>query len=63
MKHILMYLRITPKVEIPIPETLVDEELVRLTKIVPRTKAEKQFHAWLVQWKEQMKIKERLKCR
>ena len=55
MKRILMYLRITTPtktVQVAVPETLVDEEIARLTKCVPRTQAEKAFHVWLTEWKE-----------
>jgi hypothetical protein len=58
MKRILAYLNFVTPVKSEqhvIPEALVDEELVRLVKRVPRTKAEKQFHAWLVAWKAQLK--------
>ena len=50
-----MYLRITTPtktVQVAVPETLVDEEIARLTKCVPRTQAEKAFHIWLTEWKE-----------
>ena len=55
MKRILMYLRITTPtktVQVAIPETLVDEEIARLTKCVPRTQAEKAFHIWLTEWRD-----------
>ena len=29
-----------------------DEEITRLTKKIPRTKAEKAFHAWLSEWRK-----------
>jgi hypothetical protein len=54
MKRILMYLRITTPtktVQVAVPETLVDEEIARLTKCVPQTQAEKAFHVWLVDWR------------
>jgi hypothetical protein len=38
---------------LPMPESTIDEELVRLTRRVPRTTAEKQFHAWLLAWKKE----------
>ena len=54
MRRILIFLRIVNgKVEEKaLPETLVHEEIVRLTKKVPRTKAEKAFHAWLSDWRD-----------
>ena len=61
MKRILMYLRITPPkktVKIAVPETLVDEEIARLTRRVPRTQAEKAFHVWLTEWKNNLAEKE-----
>lgn len=54
MKRILMYLRITtPKstMKIAVPDTLVDEEIARLTRRVPQTQAERAFHAWLINWR------------
>lgn len=52
MKRVLVFLRfVNGRVEEKaLPETLVDEEIVRLTKKTPRTKAEKAFHAWLSEW-------------
>jgi hypothetical protein len=35
-----------------VPETMVDAEIVRLTRCMPQTKAEKEFHKWLVDWKQ-----------
>jgi hypothetical protein len=35
-----------------LPETMIDAELARLTRCVPQTNAERQFHRWLVEWKE-----------
>jgi hypothetical protein len=35
-----------------VPETMVDAEIVRLTRCTPQTKAEKEFHKWLVDWKQ-----------
>ena len=55
VKRLLMYLRITtPRrtVQLAVPETLVDEEIARLTKRVPRTQAEKAFHVWLTEWRD-----------
>jgi hypothetical protein len=55
MKRILMYLRITTPtktVQVAVPETLVDEEIARLTKCVPRTTAERAFSKWLLEWRE-----------
>lgn len=55
MRRVLVFLRIVAggRVEEKVlPETLVNEEIVRLTKKVPRTKAEQAFHAWLSDWHE-----------
>ena len=55
MKRVLMYLSVAlnGKVEKKaLPETLVNEEIVRLTNKVPRTQAEKNFHDWLCEWRE-----------
>ena len=35
-----------------VPETMIDEEIVRLTSCVPKTAAEKAFHTWLIKWKD-----------
>ncbi len=32
-------------------EEMIDAELVKLSRRTPRTKAEKQFHKWLIEWK------------
>lgn len=34
-------------------EFMVSAEITKLTKITPRTKAEKSFHAWLLSVREQ----------
>ena len=57
MKRVLVYLNfITDKKSDSraIPETMVNEELVRLIRHVPRTVAEKAFHSWLLTWKEKL---------
>jgi len=41
------------KVEVAVADTVIDEEIVRLTKRVPRTAAEKEFHKWLLEWKRE----------
>jgi hypothetical protein len=57
MRRILVYLNFVPPIEAE-PQThnhvtvMVDAELVRLTKRVPRTNAEKEFHVWLSAWKK-----------
>ena len=35
-------------------ETVVDRELEALTKRAPRTQAEREFHKWLLIWKEKL---------
>jgi hypothetical protein len=35
-------------------EKMVDIELVKLTKRPPRTTAEKEFHKWLLSWREKL---------
>ena len=54
MRRILVFFRsVNGKVEEKaLPETLVKDEIVRLTKKIPRTKAEKAFHDWLSEWHE-----------
>jgi predicted protein tyrosine phosphatase len=48
----LVYFNFVATVDEPVAaDILVDAELVKLTKRVPRTKAEKEFHVWLKQWK------------
>jgi len=37
-------------------EKLVDKELLHLTKRPPRTVAEKEFHKWLLSWKEKLAV-------
>ncbi len=53
LKHILVMLGIGKHYEtMSVPETMVDAEIVRLTRCTPQTKAEKEFHKWLVDWKQ-----------
>ena len=33
-------------------EKAVNDELEKITKRPPRTQAEKNFHAWLLEWKD-----------
>jgi len=40
---------------IVVPETMVDDALVTLTKRIPKTKAEREFHRWLSDWKKSNK--------
>jgi hypothetical protein len=57
MRRILLYLNfVTPKKsdQYLMPETMVDSELLRLTKHVPRTAAEREFHRWLLGWKKRL---------
>jgi hypothetical protein len=35
-----------------VTEKVVNDELGKLTKRPPRTQAEKNFHAWLLEWKD-----------
>lgn len=52
MRRMLVYFNFVATVDEPVAaDILVDAELVKLTKRVPRTKAEKEFHVWLKQWK------------
>jgi hypothetical protein len=57
MKRILVYLNFVggAKYELrAIPETMVNEELLRLTRRMPQTQAEKAFHVWLLGWKKKI---------
>lgn len=56
MKRILVYLNFvgSKSEQRVIPETLVNEELLRLTRRVPQTQAEKAFHVWLLTWKKKI---------
>lgn len=51
MKRVWVFLRIGKRERVIIPDRLIDEEIVRLTKRAPRTQAEKAFHAWLSEWR------------
>jgi len=54
MRRILVMLGIGKHSEtMSVPETMVDAEIVRLTRCIPKTKAEQAFHDWLVDWKKQ----------
>ncbi len=61
MKRLLLYFSTGKHAEDrdlrEVPSTMVDEELVRLTKRVPQTKAERAFHDWLVDWKKKLEKK------
>jgi hypothetical protein len=37
-------------------EKLVNKELLALTKRSPRTAAEREFHKWLLSWKEKLAV-------
>lgn len=55
LKRILVMLGIGKHYEtMSVPETMVDAEIVRLTRCMPQTKAEKEFHKWLVRWCEDL---------
>lgn len=61
MKRVLVFFRAVSNGRVEektLPKTLVDEEIVRLTRSTPRTQAELAFHGWLVQWRNS-NIKER----
>jgi len=57
VKRLLLFMRLViingRKVEVAVADTVIDEEIVRLTKRVPRTAAEKEFHKWLLEWKRE----------
>ena len=54
MKQVLIFLGVVRLPEQKLkPSELVEYELEQLTKNPPRTKAEHQFHGWLLEWKEQ----------
>ena len=62
MKRMMVYLCVLANGRVEekaLPETLIDEEIVRLTKSRPRTQAELAFHDWLVQWRNRNFPKER----
>ena len=52
MKRALVYIGILsgPKKEVT-AEFMVDAEITKLTKRTPKTKAEREFHAWLTEYK------------
>ena len=57
MRRVMVYLNfVTDKKseQRVIPEVLVNEELTRLTKHIPQTAAEKEFHRWLRGWKDRL---------
>jgi len=56
MKRILVMLgvRKSETETVALPETMVDDELIRLTRRKPKTEAEREFHAWLLGWKRKL---------
>jgi len=54
VKRVWAYLSTsTETVEVPL--TMIDAEILRLTRCVPRTTAERAFHAWLITWRDNNK--------